>query len=443
MTDIIEYDQMLQTKSGQIVDHHGKTITLRGINLGGWLMMEGYILGGRNIPESVFKAGLAKLYGPDFVKEFTKNFRENFFRASDCVIIKNLGFNCVRLPFNYRLLEEPGGLDYLKKTVKMFAKHGLYVILDMHAVPGSQNPDWHSDSTGQALFWEKKAHQMKFMAIWDKLVKTFIHEKWIAGYDIMNEPVTKDLGLLQTIYQRTIDLIREAGDNHIIFLEGNNWGSEIDFIKNIKGANLAISVHFYRPVEFTFKWQPGSVYPGQIAGKKWTKLELAKELKKYADFAKSISRPLYLGEFGMASRSDYCGQEFKWLEDVLWLFEEFGFHWSLWTYKAVKGMSLPDGLFQLSDSSGIIGNAGTQTGMDNFYMILKTRREDFFRLWQTSNFKMNKFVHNILKPYLHQKLPVAPDFVIIKHHVLRPDVSHGHTRSAAGRLRPVQGQKHV
>ena len=28
---------------------------LRGVNLGGWLLMEGYLLGGRNIPEREFK----------------------------------------------------------------------------------------------------------------------------------------------------------------------------------------------------------------------------------------------------------------------------------------------------------------------------------------------------------------------------------------------------
>ena len=28
---------------------------LKGVNIGGWLLMEGYLLGGRNIPEQEFK----------------------------------------------------------------------------------------------------------------------------------------------------------------------------------------------------------------------------------------------------------------------------------------------------------------------------------------------------------------------------------------------------
>ena len=77
---------------------------LRGINLGGWLMMEGYIIGGRNISEHIFKAKLAKIYGQDFVSEFTRKFRQAFITDQDLLQIKELGFNCVRLPFNYRLL---------------------------------------------------------------------------------------------------------------------------------------------------------------------------------------------------------------------------------------------------------------------------------------------------------------------------------------------------
>lgn len=112
---MVKYEfNMLRVIEGKIISEDGKPVRLKGIALGGWLMMEGYILGGRNIPESIFKSRLAKIYSKKFVKEFTKRFRNNFIQISDYITIKRLGFNCVRLPFNYRLLEEPDGLDYLK-----------------------------------------------------------------------------------------------------------------------------------------------------------------------------------------------------------------------------------------------------------------------------------------------------------------------------------------
>ena len=391
---------MLKTRGTKIIDEKGKEFQLRGINIGGWLMMEGYILGGRNIPESVFKAELAKRYGKKFVLEFSRKFRSSFIRADDIARIKKLGFNCVRLPFNYRLLKEPGGLAYLRKIVRLFAKEKIYVILDMHAVPGSQNDQWHSDSAGKAMFWKEQKYRKKYLALWERLAEIFKNEKWIAGYDIMNEPVTKKVKLLKGVYQQTVDIIRSVGDPHIIFLEGNNWGMDLDFLEEIKGDNLAISAHFYQPIEFTFRWLPDTKYPGTILGKKWNKKELREIIKKCANLAKKVKRPLLVGEFGVASRCACCGREFQWVNDVVDLFEEFGVHWTYWTYKAVRKMSLPDGLFQLTDSTGIIGNEADISGVENFYKILGWRRNEFYRIWKTKNFKLNQFLYDTLKEYL-------------------------------------------
>lgn len=386
---------MLRVKAGKIVP-----VKLRGINFGGWLMMEGYILGGRNIPEHIFKEKLVELFGRDFVSTFSRRFRDNFIQDDDYEIIKKLGFNCVRLPFNYRLLEEEGGLDYLKRVVRQIAKRKLYVILDMHAIPGAQNQDWHSDSSGEALFWEQEKYRREYFALWEKLAKTFRDEEWIAGYDIMNEPVTKDVKLLREVYQQVIEVIRESGDPHLIFLEGNNWAREISFLKGIKGDNLALSVHFYEPVEFTFNWLPDVKYPGKVLNKRWDKKAIRGALKKYADFAKELERPVFVGEFGIASRCVYGGEEFQWVEDALAAFEEFDFHWTYWTYKSVKGMDLPDGFFQLADGSGIIGTKSIVSGMENFYSVLRQQRADFFCLWRTENFKLNRFLFSKMKKYL-------------------------------------------
>lgn len=363
-------------------------------------MMEGYMLGGRNIPESVFKANLAKLFGAGFVKEFTREYRENFIRDEDFATLKKLGFNCVRLPFNYRLLEEAGGFAYLKESVERIGRHGLSVILDMHAVPGSQNSDWHSDSAGSALFWEREECRRKFWDLWKHLAEQLKDQKWIAGYDIMNEAVTDNAGLLREVYQQAIKIIRGTGDRHTIFLEGNKWGREVDCLEGIRGENLAISIHFYEPVEFTFNWQPDTVYPGEAAGARWDKQELKKRMKKYADFAQRLGLPVYAGEFGVASRCSHCGEEFRWVDDLISVFEEFGFHWTYWTYKSVRGMDVPDGLFQLSDRSGLVGTRSIVSGMENFYAVLKDKKEEFFRLWRTENFKMNRFLYDRLQPYL-------------------------------------------
>jgi len=391
---------MLSINDRIVVNDKQRPFILKGINIGGWLMMEGYLLGGRNIPEHVFKGWIAKRYGKAAVPEFSGKFRHAYFNASDVKRIKDLGFNCARLPFNYRLLKEKGGLSFLKKTVKEFANQRIYVILDMHSAPGSQNTDWHSDSDGRACLWTDKKNRDEFVSLWKLLAKTFKDEEWIAGYDIMNESVIKKIGLLVKLYRDAIDAIRGEGDEHIIFLEGNNWGMDIDFLGQFKEKNVAISFHFYQPVHFTFNWETGSSYPGVIQGKRWSKKVIDAVIRGYYETGRKLGMPIYCGEFGLASRCDHCGSEYQWLEDVLDIFKKYGIHWTYWTYKSVKGMKLPDGLFQLVENSGLIGDPTRGEGMDNIAVILKDRKKDFFRIMDTGNYKINVFLSGILKSRL-------------------------------------------
>ena len=135
------HNYMLKTRNSTIINSKGRKVFLRGVNLGGWLMMEGYILHGRNIAEKIFKAEFKKRCGQKELDNFARLYRDNFITESDFRNISSLGFNCIRLPFNYRLTEKAGGLKILKKAVRLCEKYRIYCILDMHAAPGSQNED--------------------------------------------------------------------------------------------------------------------------------------------------------------------------------------------------------------------------------------------------------------------------------------------------------------
>ena len=96
----------LRVEGKKIITQRGKEILLRGVNLGGWLMMEGYLLHGRNIPEQEFRERLRKTCGNEIEKEFTKRFRHSFITKDDIANVKKMGLNCVRVPFHYKLIEE-------------------------------------------------------------------------------------------------------------------------------------------------------------------------------------------------------------------------------------------------------------------------------------------------------------------------------------------------
>jgi aryl-phospho-beta-D-glucosidase BglC (GH1 family) len=79
---------------------------IRGVNLGGWLMMEGYILHGRNIAEHTFKAKFKKIYGKKALREFEDLYRDTFITEEDFKNIAGLGATAIRLPFNHRIVAE-------------------------------------------------------------------------------------------------------------------------------------------------------------------------------------------------------------------------------------------------------------------------------------------------------------------------------------------------
>ena len=401
--------KFLKVSGKDIVGETGKKVRLRGVNLGGWLMMEGYILGGRNIPETEFKRNLARRVGEDKGREFLKKYRGCFINEKDIKNIKDMGFNCVRVPFNYRLIEEDSnpfvylkeGLGYLDKLVDWCTKYGIYCILDLHAAPGSQNRDCHSDSSGKALLWEKKSFQERCSCLWKELAWRYRLRSCIAGYDVLNEPVIEDGSKLNGVYKDIVMTIRSVDKRHIIFLEGNYWAQNLDILDTSYDDNIVYSIHFYHPIDFTFNFKPGLTYPGKIGGENWNKMKLRRLLQPYEKFMEKHNVPLFVGEFGINSRCPECSSELNWLEDVLEVFDGFDFHWTYWTYKGVAGNVFPDGLFRLLENLDWVSRQGPVSGWENFYTLLRREKREILESLKTENFVKQEILVSILRNFIH------------------------------------------
>ncbi|PIW67113.1 MAG: hypothetical protein COW10_07395 [Candidatus Omnitrophica bacterium CG12_big_fil_rev_8_21_14_0_65_42_8] len=394
---------MLSVKDGNVINSEGGKVFLHGVNLGGWLMMEGYILHGRNIPEKSFKAEMARCCGKKELDNFTNTFRNNFIKEEDFKNIPSLDFNCIRLPFNCRLIENKSGINILKEAVKLCEKYSIYCILDMHAAPGSQNEDWHSDSEGKAELWENKRHQEKFFKLWELLAGTFKDKQIVAGYDVLNEPVikTSDAGKkLRGLYVKLVKRVRAIDKKHIIFLEGNIWSQALEHIGEPFADNLSYSIHFYHPLEFTFNFHKNLRYPGKILGGYWDINMIRKRLEGYYNYSRKWNVPIFVGEFGVNSRcAEGCYGELAWVRDTLKCFKEFGFHWTYWTYKAVANSVFPDGLYQYIANPPWVNRQGPVYGFENYYALWKDHKKDIIESWKTANFTENKALSNLLASF--------------------------------------------
>ena len=234
---------MLQVKGNQIVNAHGQPMRLRGTCVGGWMNLEDFINGYPGAEHGLREA-MTDAIGESRTQFFFDRMADYFFGEGDIAFVKSCGANTVRLPLNYRRFEsdaEPGkylepGFARLDGILELCARHGLYVILDLHAVQGWQNTDWHSDNVSRnTLFWTQRQFQDRFVAFWEEFARRYKDNPTIAGYNVMNEPITNaprgrfssrytpKWDILNRVYRRVVDAIRAIDPKHIIFLEGDNF----------------------------------------------------------------------------------------------------------------------------------------------------------------------------------------------------------------------------
>jgi len=82
--------------------------------------------------------------------------------------------------------------SHLDRVLKLCQKHGIYAILDMHAAPGGQNANWHSDNdTGLPKFWEDASHRARLINLWGILPKGIKTNPLLPGStSSMNRPLS-------------------------------------------------------------------------------------------------------------------------------------------------------------------------------------------------------------------------------------------------------------
>ncbi len=340
---------MLQVKKNLIIDDQGKPIRLRGACVGGWMNMENFINGYPG-DEHGLRAAMAQALGPAKAEFFFDRWLDHFFAEEDVAFIKSCGANVVRLPINYRHFENDRqpfqylekGFERLERAVQWCAKHGLYAILDLHAVQGWQNSDWHCDNSSRHThFWQHPHFQDRFVAFWEEVARRYKGNATIAGYNVMNEPVSNapagrfypdsdyktDWETFNAVYRRVVTAIRAIDPVHIIFLEGDLFSSRFEHMDAPFAENLVYSSHNYAGPTYDPRKKSISQAQRLENQKKQKEIFLAHEGTKYAQ---KHQVPLWVGEFG--ANGD-CG-----LDDQIGVFEAHQAHWTIWTYKDIGAM---------------------------------------------------------------------------------------------------------
>jgi endoglucanase len=381
----------LKRKKTLVVDEAGKPVFLKGVNFGGWLMMEAYFMYAPNWPQQVFEKEFRLRHGPRALKELLKTFRDNFITEDDVRRVASWGMNCIRLPFHYKIASDKEACVYLDRAVAWARKYRVYLILDLHAAYGAQNHDWHSDSMGEAKLWLQATCRHQTYDLWQKLADRYKDEPVVAGYDVLNEAVLHDTALLNDFYRQLIKVIRAADKNHLLFIEGNHWAQQIDVLDDFQDDNWVYSIHFYEPPEFTFNTVPFLTYPWKACNKD----VIRRRMEGYCRFAQKKQRPVHVGEFGVNYRQGFYN-EHVYLRDELKVFNDFGFHWNYWTYKAVKNYLHPDGIYGYYPNSPWVNRPAPKPGWHTWGDCWPRHKDAMADSWRTSAFSLNDVVANEL-----------------------------------------------
>ena len=156
------------------------------------------------------------------------------------------------------------------------------------------------------------------------------------------------------------------------------------------------------PSGFTFNFVPHLKYPVGSGKHRWGKDTTRRLLKKYHTFSLKRGVPIYIGEFGVNYRQGLFGED-RWLRDNLDCFEEYGFHWTYWTYKAVKNSCHPDGILSYYENPPWVNRGGPLMGWETYKNHWPKSKNDMIRSWRTPYFQDNTVILKILQKYAHKK----------------------------------------
>lgn len=195
-----------------------RTPPLRGVNLGGWLVLE------RWITPSLFEGTGARdewgfMQTPG-ARERLERHRATFIREADFAWLRAAGVTAVRIPVGYWLIEPDGpylhGIDHLDRAFEWAQRHGLAVLLDLHGAPGSQNGRDHSGRAGAAHWFGSRAHRERTGAIAARLHERYRDRPSYWGIELLNEPSIRPLHLaLRRYYRDTAAAL--GGDARVVF----------------------------------------------------------------------------------------------------------------------------------------------------------------------------------------------------------------------------------
>ena len=291
---------------------------------------------------------------------------KSFITEQDISKIAELGFDHIRLPIDYEVIEDCNQaikeetIIFVDKAVDWCKKYNLNIILDLHKAPGYDFNDAGCAEKNN-LFNDEKLKN-RFINIW-KIMANRYGKKPHVAFELLNEVVEQEnADKWNELIESCTNAIRSINKETPIIYGGIQWNSAktLKLLKVPKDKNIIFTFHFYEPFLFTHQkanWvklmpKKDIFYPStmeyfqevtKILGYQGAGIDDAEQIKmgpEYIEYmikeailaAQNANVSLYCGEFGVIDQAP-IEDTLKWFEDVNEVFRKYKIGCAVWSYK--------------------------------------------------------------------------------------------------------------
>ena len=275
--------------------------------------------------------------------DYSQERLDNFITEADFAQIAAWGFDHVRLPVDYNVVQnadgsrKEDGLRRIDGALALCERYGLKLVLDLHKTPG------YSFDAGEkeAGFFESEAYQERFYALWEGFAARYGDRPEQVVFELLNE-VTEERYLRpwMRIARECVRRIRLHAPETVILLGSYHYNGvrEVAALDPPFDAKVAYNFHCYEPHRFTHQgayWEA----PYRDISERLRFDECGVSEAYFEElFATAIAKAeqegteLYCGEYGVI---DVVPPEeaLPWFRAIHAVLERHGIARSVWSYK--------------------------------------------------------------------------------------------------------------
>ncbi|RDW70100.1 hypothetical protein BP5796_08497 [Coleophoma crateriformis] len=237
---------------------------LRGVNLGGWLILEKWL------NSDVFQGNFANaadqwtfdsISGAETALE---THWETYLTEIDVQAIAATGMNALRIPIGYWAYNNTNtpyvkGADaYLEKAIGWARTAGMKVWVDCHGSPGSQNG---YDNSGHAtnVKWQQNDNLARSISVLKTMATKYGAAKYadvVVGLELVNEPISwgnNDFSTTQAWAKEAYSAVKAAAENknlvivmHDGFMGPLSWTSTAEELTSGREKTFGVDTHLYQ-----------------------------------------------------------------------------------------------------------------------------------------------------------------------------------------------------